>query len=323
MVDTARLFAKHGSSVTIITTPANASTFQKAIDTDFSCGYNITTQVLPFPAAQVGLPDGVESMKDCTSQEMIDKINHGISLLKDQIELLFQDLKPDCLVTDMLYPWTVESAAKLGIPRLYYYCSSYFSTCTNLSIRKHKPHERMVSDAHKFTIPGIPHRIEMTPLQVPEWERTKSFLTDYLDAVYESERRSYGAVFNNFHELEGDYVQLYRSTVGIKSWSVGPVSAWVKRGHREDLAEESEWINWLNSKENESVLYVSFGSLVRPSNAQLVELAHGLEHSGHNFIWVIRKNDGCQNEYSFLQEFEEKIKESKKGYIIWNWARSC
>ncbi|TKY65748.1 Soyasapogenol B glucuronide galactosyltransferase [Spatholobus suberectus] len=142
MVDTARLFAKHGVCVIIITTPANALTFQKAIDSDFSCGYYIRTQVVPFPAAQLGLPDGVENFKDCTSLEMFDKISHGMTLLKDQIELLFQDLRPDCLVTDMLYPWTVESAAKLGIPRLYYYSSSYFSSCATYSIRKHKPHER-------------------------------------------------------------------------------------------------------------------------------------------------------------------------------------
>ncbi|RDX88089.1 Soyasapogenol B glucuronide galactosyltransferase, partial [Mucuna pruriens] len=328
MVDTARLFAKHGVSVTIITTPANALIFLNAIDSDFSCGYQIRTQVVPFPSAQVGLPDGVENIKDGTSPEILGKIHHGISMIKDQIEVLFQDLQPDCLVTDMFYPWTVESAAKLGIPRLYYYSSSYFSSCANHSIRKHKPHERLVSDTDKFTIPGLPQSIEMTPLQLEDSLRTKSVVTDYINTIYESESRSYGALYNSFHELEGDYEQLYKSTMGIKSWSVGPVSAWVNkgdeekanRGHKEDLAQESEWLNWLNSKQNESVLYISFGSLTRLPHAQLVELAHGLEHSGHSFIWVIRKNDESENGHSFLQEFEQKMNESKKGYIIWNWA---
>ena len=88
MVDTARVFAKHGVSVTIITTPANALTFQKAIDSDLSCGYRIRTQVVPFPSAQVGLPDGLENIKDSTTPEMLGQISHGISMLKDQIELL-------------------------------------------------------------------------------------------------------------------------------------------------------------------------------------------------------------------------------------------
>jgi UDP:flavonoid glycosyltransferase YjiC (YdhE family) len=67
-------------------------------------------------------------------------------------------------------------------------------------------------------------------------------------------------------------------------------------------------------------LYVSFGSLTRLAHAQLVEIAHGLENSGHNFIWVVRKNDRDEGESNFLQDFEQRMKESKKGYIIWNWA---
>ena len=147
MVDTARLFAKHGASVTIITTQANAMSFQKAIDNDFSSGYHIRTHLIPFPSTQVGLPEGVENFKDGTSNDMVRKLSIGIHILRNQIEVLFQDLQPDCLVTDMFYPWTVESAAKLGIPRIYFYSSSYFSNCVRYSIRKHKPHEGLVSDS--------------------------------------------------------------------------------------------------------------------------------------------------------------------------------
>ncbi|KAK7395039.1 hypothetical protein VNO78_15581 [Psophocarpus tetragonolobus] len=322
MIDTARLFAKYGVSVTIITTPANASTFQKAIDTDFSSGFHIRTHVIPFPAAKVGLPDGVENIKDGTTIEKLGKIMHGISMLKDQIELQFQDLQPDCIVSDMMYPWTVESAAKLGIPRIFFYSSSYFSNCASNLIRKHSPHESLASYTDKFTIPGLPQRIEMTPLQLDEWIRTKSPISGHFEVIFESESRSYGSLYNSFHELESEYEQLHESEVqGIKSWSIGPVSAWVKKnGEQKDLPEEAEWLKWLNSMKNDSVLYVSFGSLTRLSYAQLVELAHGLENSGHSFIWVVRKMDGKENEDSFLQDFEQRMKESKKGYIIWNWA---
>lgn len=273
MIDTARLFAKHGVSVTIITTPANALTFQKAIDTDFSSGYHIRTHVVPFPAAQAGLPDGVENIKDGISIEMLGKISRGISMLKDQIEVVFEDLKPDCIVTDMMYPWTVESAAKLGVPRIFFYSSSYFSNCASHFIRELRPHDSLDSDTQKFTIPGLPQRIEMTPLQLAEWIRTKNPSAGYFDAMFESETRSYGSLYNSFQELESDYEQLHKSTLGIKSWATGPISAWVNkgdeekanRGHMEDLAQEPEWLNWLNTKPNESVLYVSFGSLVRLS----------------------------------------------------------
>nr|AGU14086.1 UDP-glycosyltransferase [Cicer arietinum] len=323
MIDTARLFAKHGVSVTIITTQANALIFQKAIDNDLHSGYFIKTCVIQYPTAQVGLPDGVENIKDATSHEMLGKIILGISMLQDQIENLLQDLQPDCLVSDMLYPWTVESAAKLGIPRLYYYSSSYFSSCAAHFIKKHKPHENLISDTQIFSIPGLPHNIQITSLQLQEGVRTRNEFSDYFDAVYESEGRSYGTLYNSFHELESDYEQLYKNTMGIKAWSVGPVSTWINKGdvqkrHNEDLVVESKLLNWLNSKPDDSVLYVSFGSLTRLPHAQLVELAHGLENSRHNFIWVVRRKD--EDEGSFLQDFEQRMKKSNKGYIIWNWA---
>ncbi|GAU17174.1 hypothetical protein TSUD_178040 [Trifolium subterraneum] len=319
MVDTARIFAKHGVNVTIITTQANALLFKKSIDSDIISGYSIKTCVIQFPSAQVGLPEGIENVKDGTSLEMLGKIGHGISLLKEQIEILFQDLKPDCIVSDMFYPWTVESAAKLGVPRIYYYSSSYFSSCAAHFIRKYKPHESLVSDSQNFSIPGIPHNIEITSLQLEEYFRTRSAFSDFLDVIYESESRSYGTLYNSFHELESDYEQLYKTTMKIKAWSVGPVSTWInKDGETENIAVDSELLKWLNSKENDSVLYVSFGSLTRLSYTQIIEIAHGLENSGHNFIWVVRKIDG--DEDGFLKDFEQRMKESKKGYIIWNWA---
>jgi UDP:flavonoid glycosyltransferase YjiC (YdhE family) len=328
MIDTARLFAMHGVNVTIIATHANASTFQKAIDSDFNSGYPIKTQLIQFPSAQVGLPDGVENFKDATSFEIQQKIGLGTYMLRDSIEALLQDLQPDCIVTDMMQPWTAEQAAKLGIPRIHFYGLSIFSNCAADLIMKYRPQDNLVSDTQKFTIPCFPHTIEMTPLQLPNWIRTKSPHTDYFEAMFESQRKSYGTLYNSFHELESDYQKLGNTSMGIKSWSVGPVSSWANkdnekkanRGRIEELGKEADWLNWLNSKQNESVLYVSFGSLARLTHAQLVEIAHGLENSGHNFIWVVRKKERDESENTFLQDFEERMKESKKGYIIWNWG---
>ncbi|RHN46599.1 putative soyasapogenol B glucuronide galactosyltransferase [Medicago truncatula] len=328
MIDTARVFAMHGVNVTIIATHANASTFQKSIDSDFNSGYSIKTHLIQFPSAQVGLPDGVENIKDSTSSEMYLKITRGVRMLQDSIEVLFKELQPDCIVTDMKYPWTVESAAKLNIPRIHFYSSSYFSYCAIYFVRKYKPHYNLVSETQKFTIPCLPHTIEMTRLHLHNWERENNAMTAIFEPMYESAERSYGSLYNSFHELESDYEKLFKTTIGIKSWSVGPVSAWANkdderkanRGHIEkSLGKHTELLNWLNSKENESVLYVSFGSLIRLPHAQLVEIAHGLENSGHNFIWVIKNNKDEDGE-GFLQEFEKRMKESNKGYIIWDWA---
>ncbi|CAL0302596.1 unnamed protein product [Lupinus luteus] len=329
MIYTARIFAKHGVNVTIITTKSNALSFQKSIDKDFNYGYSIRTCLIQFPAAQVNLPDGVENIKDATSVEIMGQISHGIALLQDQIEFVIQDLLPDCIVTDMCYPWTAEFAAKIGVPRIYFYSSSYFSRCASYFIQKHRPHDKLVSNTEKFSIPGFQENIEMMPMQLAEWIRTKTNYSCYFEAMFESEGKSYGSLYNSFHELESDYEKLYKSTIGIKTWSIGPVAMLVNkddgekanRGHNEELEKELEWLNWLNSQQDDSVLYVCFGSLARLPRAQLVEIAHGLENSGHNFIWVVRnKEDENENGESFMKGFEHRMKENRKGYILWNWA---
>ncbi|GAU50033.1 hypothetical protein TSUD_240260 [Trifolium subterraneum] len=41
----------------------------------------------------------------------------------------------------------------------------------------------------------------------------------------------------------------------------------------------------------------------------------------HDFIWVIHKNNDKEDEdEGFMEEFEKRVKESNKGYLIWSWA---
>jgi soyasapogenol B glucuronide galactosyltransferase len=325
LVDTGRLFAMHGVNVTIITTPANALLFQKAIDRDASSGHQIKTHILEFPSAQVGLPKGIENFNMITSPDMSHKLYYAVSLLQKPIEQLFQDMRPDCIVTDMFYPWTVDSANKLGIPRLVFHGTSYFSLCAASCIKQYAPHQSVKSNTDTFLLPGLPNKIEMTTSQLPRWVRTPEAYTQLMDKIKESEQRSYGAVMNSFHELESAYEEHYKSVMGIKAWSVGPISLWansdatdkVERGNK--ATTENEWLNWLNSKECNSVLYVSFGSLNKFSTSQLIELAHGLEASNHQFIWVVRLKNKDEDE-GWLRDFEKRIKESNRGLIIWDWA---
>ena len=327
MVDTARLFAMHGVNVTIITSPASALLFQKAIHRDANSGHQIKTHVLQFPSDQVGLPRGIENFNTVTSLDMTSKLFHGLSLLQPQIEQLFQDMQPDCIVSDMFYPWTVDSAAKLGIPRLLLYVTCYFSLCAQNCVQQYKPHESVNSDTDLFLLPGLPNKIEMTRLQLPEWLRTPNGYTQLMDKIKESERRSYGSILaNSFYELEGAYEELHKNNMGIRTWSVGPVSLWVnkdvadkvERGNKAAV-EEHELLNWLNAKECNSVLYICFGSSSKFPTAQLIEMAHGLEASGHQFIWVVRQKDGDQGE-GWLGDFEKRMKESNRGLIIRGWA---
>ncbi|KAK7252810.1 hypothetical protein RIF29_37026 [Crotalaria pallida] len=330
LVDMARLFAMYGVDVTIITTSHNATIFQKSIDLDSSRGRSIRTHVIKFPAEKVGLPVGVEAFNVDTPRESHSKIYMALFILQHEIEQLFEDLKADFIVTDMFYPWSVDAAAKLGIPRLMFHGASYLARSAAHSIELYSPHLKVESDSEKFVLPELPDALEMTRLQLPDWLRSPNPYTELMKAIKESEKRSYGSLFNSFYELESEYHEHYKRVMGTKSWGLGPVSLWANRDASDmaarGLAKEEEgeegWLKWLNSKPEGSVLYVSFGSMNKFPYSQLVEIANALEGSGHNFIWVVRKNNDADDQEGsgFLEEFEKRVKESDKGFLIWGWA---
>ncbi|XP_058772437.1 soyasapogenol B glucuronide galactosyltransferase-like [Vicia villosa] len=329
MIDMARIFAMHGVNITIFTTAGNVGIFQKCIDRDISLGRYIKTHILEFPAQQVGLPIGIETMNANTSLDTAKKIYEASLLLQPQIEsYLFDKLfEVDCIVSDMFYTWTVEAAAKLGVPRIVFCPASIFSRCAELSFELHATE----ADSENVKIVGLPHKLEIARLQLPDWLLEPSEFGSIMKEVNDSTRRSYGAVFNSFYDMEGAYEEHYKNVFGTKCWSLGPVSFWAN----EDLSDKAErgdekveegdvLLQWLNSKKENSVIYVSFGSISKFPISQLIEIAHALEASTHDFIWVVRKNneDGGsgEGEEGFMEDFEKRVRESNKGYLIWGWA---
>ncbi|KAJ1442501.1 UDP-glycosyltransferase family, conserved site [Sesbania bispinosa] len=281
LVDIARLLAMHGVDVTIITTTANATTFQTSIDRDSSRGHPIRTHVVKFRQID-GLPEGMESINASTPKDLQFKISQGLSILQGIFQQLFRDLKPDFIVTDMFYPWSVDAAAELGIPKLVYVGASYMAHCAMDSVERFSPHTKVDSDSESFVLPGLPHKLEMTRSKLPDWLRTPNSYTYLKKIMRESEKKSYGSLFKSFYEFEGPYEEHYKTVMGTKSWSLGPVSLWVnqdaldraRRGLAKEDGKEQELLTWLDSKTEDSVLY----------------------------------------------EFEKRVRASNRGYLIWGWA---
>ncbi|KAJ0093006.1 hypothetical protein Patl1_26893 [Pistacia atlantica] len=70
---------------------------------------------------------------------------------------------------------------------------------------------------------------------------------------------------------------------------------------------------WLDSKEINSVIYVSFGSLSALGEEQMEELAYGLKRSNNFFLWVVRESETEKLPKNFYEET------SKKGLVV-SWS---
>lgn len=334
MVDMARLFAAAGTKVTIIITGTNALRIRNAIDRDVKSGRDITLELISLPSAEVGLPQGIENMISVPTPEMSIKLFRAIDLVQPQIEKLFSDFHPDCIVSDCLFTWTLDVANKLRIPRIAFNGSGFFNLCVADSLVSYEPHKNIESETETFIVTGLPDEVKLTRSQLPDIVKVRNNFSELFEKLRETERKSFGVLMNSFYELEPAYADHCRKNLGIKAWHIGPVSLFnrdaddkVERGDKASVSVQS-FLSWLDCRKPNSVLYICFGSLTRFSKSQTTEIAHALEASGYSFIWVVGKvfqtdNDDCkkQDEELWLPEgFEDKMNENGQGLIVRGWA---
>ncbi|KAG5062722.1 hypothetical protein JHK85_003905 [Glycine max] len=326
LVDMAKLFAAKGVRTTIITTPLNAPIISKTIEqTKTHQSKEINIQTIKFPNVGVGLPEGCEHSDSVLSTDLFPIFLKATTLMQEPFEQLLLHQRPNCVVADWFFPWTTDSAAKFGIPRLVFHGISFFSLCATKIMSLYKPYNNTCSDSELFVIPNFPGEIKMTRLQVGNFH-TKDNVghNSFWNEAEESEERSYGVVVNSFYELEKDYADHYRNVHGRKAWHIGPLSLCnrnkeekIYRG-KEASIDEHECLKWLDTQTTNSVVYVCFGSAVKFSDSQLLEIAMGLEASGQQFIWVVRKSIQEKGEKWLPEGFEKRIE--GKGLIIRGWA---
>ncbi|KAJ6852626.1 scopoletin glucosyltransferase-like [Iris pallida] len=322
MLDMAKLFAMRGVEATVLTTPGNAPLVRPFLDRANAgpVARPMRLRLVPFPSG-TGLPEGCENLSSIPAREMPSlrvEFFRAVSRLREPFGWVLGELLPDCVVTDMFLPWTRDVAAGLGIPRLVFHGTSFFSLCVAESLHRHRPLETLPAEAETLVIPGLPHRVEMLRSQMPNHAEEARELFAQLR---ESEAKSYGVVVNSFYELEPDYARHYREVVGRRAWHIGPVALC----NRDDDADTSargyeaairrdDCLRWLDSKSAGSVLYVCFGSMSDFGAAQLREMALGLEACGHPFVWAVR-SDGDE----WVPEgFEERVE--GRGLVIRGWA---
>uniref|UniRef100_R7WDF5 Anthocyanin 3'-O-beta-glucosyltransferase n=1 Tax=Aegilops tauschii TaxID=37682 RepID=R7WDF5_AEGTA len=290
--DMAALFAGRGVRCTILTTPVHAAIIRSAVDrandafTGTGCPA-IDIAVVPFP--DVGLPPGVENGTALTSQDDRDKLFHAAQLLRESFDRFLADHRTDAVVSDSFFHWSVDAAAERGVPRIAFLGSSMFARACSDSMMRHNPLENAPDDPDALVLlPGLPHRVELRRSQMMDPAKM-TWQWEFFKSVNAADQRSFGEVFNSFHDLEPDYVEHFQKTLGRRVWLVGPVALASKdmavRGTDVPSPDAGSCLRWLDAKPSGSVVYVSFGTLTKFAPAEMHQLARALDLSGLHFAW--------------------------------------
>nr|GEV07513.1 UDP-glycosyltransferase 85C2-like [Tanacetum cinerariifolium] len=132
-------------------------------------------------------------------------------------------------------------------------------------------------------------------------------------------------IIHTFDALEPSIVDALSSMVP-QVYTVGPMQLLLNNIPKEEKTtdmkyslwkEEPECLEWLESKEANSVIYVNYGSFTVMSLQDLTEFAWGLANSEHYFLWIIRSDLVVGESTALPPELEMLIE--KKGFIA-SWC---
>jgi len=173
-------------------------------------------------------------------------------------------------------------------------------------------------------IPGLKNfRLKDLPDHIRTTDPNDSRIEFIIEAA-DTFHRASSIVFNTSNELESDVL----NALGImfpSLYTIGPLTSFINQSPRSQFAtldsnlwkEDTKCLEWLESKEPASVVYVNFGSITIMSPEKLLEFAWGLANSKKPFLWIIRPDLVIGGSVVLSSEFANEISDRS---LIASWC---
>ncbi|KAJ9562540.1 hypothetical protein OSB04_007700 [Centaurea solstitialis] len=329
MLKLARLLHHKGLNITFINTQSNHKHLVKSGGTsgwlEGASGFQFKT-----------VPDG---FPDPTSDDEADQHDQSFVKLWTYLETNFFDSFLDlvggletpitCIVCDgfMTYTNMVHAAEKLRLPIILFWtvAACGFMGVYQIKVLMEKGLVPLKDESYltngflETEIDWIPGMNGIRLKDLPEFTRA----TKPTDPRIQAADSVSHMIIHTFVELESDLIKELKSMFP-NLYTIGPLQLLLNQiteNQTDNLSfngyslrtEEPECLNWLESKQPNTVIYVNFGSLAVMSLQDLLEFGWGLVNSDHEFLWIVR-TDLVNGEPAVLpQELEIAIK--RKGFV--------
>ncbi|OVA18018.1 UDP-glucuronosyl/UDP-glucosyltransferase [Macleaya cordata] len=228
----------------------------------------------------------------------------------------------NCLIADTFFVWPSMISKKLGLPYVSFWTEPalVYSLYYHMDLLRKNGHFGS-NDNREDTINYIPGVPAIEPTDLMSYLQDTDLSTVVHEIIFKAFDDAKGADFiicNTVQELEPETISALQ--VDKPFYAIGPIfpTGFTKSNVATSLWVESDCTQWLDSKPNGSVLYVSFGSYAHVSKNDLTEIAHGLLLSKVNFVFVLRPDVVSSDEPDPLPE--GFLEESKDRGIIVQWC---
>ncbi|KAL0559869.1 hypothetical protein IC582_000249 [Cucumis melo] len=245
--------------------------------------------------------------------------------------------KVSCVVSDVVAFFSVSAAKQFKIPYALFFTASASSYLGYLQYPKLVKQGLVpFKDASYLTNGYLEKTIEWTKgkenirlKDLPTMLRTTDpnhISLNFIIQFVNIRNQATAIILNIYDELEKDVlVASALPSSNPHHYTIGPLHMMVKQIENEKTraigsklrVEESECIEWLNSKEPNSVVYVNFGSITVITKQQLIESAWGLANSKKPFLWITRPDLIVGDSAILPHEF---VTQTKDRSLIASWC---
>ncbi|OVA10651.1 UDP-glucuronosyl/UDP-glucosyltransferase [Macleaya cordata] len=319
MLQFSKRLASKGLKVTLATTFLTIKSMQaKAGPVAIESFFNGQISIEPFS-------DGCdEGGIDPVSDDYMEKFKTvGSKNLQELIEKQQRSGYPvKCLLYDSVIPWALSFAKKHGIMGAAFYTQS--SSVNAIYYHVYKGLLPSPVQGPTISIPGLPlletHELPSFVYNIHYYPSLLRIVLDQFSNIDEAD----WLLFNTFDKLEDEIVNWMAKQSSTRMAAIGPTVPSVYLDKRVEgdndyglhlfTPNSDTCMKWLDTKEDASVVYVSFGSLASLGEDQMEELAWGLRRSNCNFLWVVRASEENKLPSNFAEETTEK------GLVV-RWCR--
>uniref|UniRef100_A0A7N0TRZ1 Glycosyltransferase n=1 Tax=Kalanchoe fedtschenkoi TaxID=63787 RepID=A0A7N0TRZ1_KALFE len=332
-------------TITIATTPLNLKYLRRALSRDMDRAINLAE--LPFSSSHHGLPPDTENTEALTLSQVAVLGMASTSLKAPFHELVKKIAREDgapplCIISDVFLGWANEVAKLCDTVNITFTTGGAYGTAAYATVWQNLPHRKLKPGEEEFSLPGFPDSVKVHVSQLHQFIREADG-TDVWSRFFQSQLKlsgeSHGWLCNTAEEVEKCGLEVLRNYLKLPVWPIGPLlpesmlkpqsgttrpmGLATQRAGKEYGISPSRCVNWLDSKPERSVVFISFGSQNSIKQSQMLAIAAGLEQSGRSFIWVIRPPVEFDRNVEFRPEwlpdgFEERV--ASQGLLVRQWA---
>ncbi|KAI5313460.1 hypothetical protein L3X38_042636 [Prunus dulcis] len=336
MMKFAKLLHHRGFHITVVNSEYNHKRLLKSqgpsafyISQDF-CFEAIPDGLLPMDADAT---QDIPSLCDSTSKTCLGPFHNLLANLS-----LDKALPPvTCIVSDGIMSFAVKVGEDLGIPVALFWTASacsftgvtHYRQLIDKGLTPLRDEASLTNGYLDTTVDWIPGMKDIRLRDLPSFLRTtdpEDVMLSFALGVVERASKASAIILNTYDTLEYKVLEAL-SSMFPPIYTIGPNHLLVNKIVPQNTIlssigsslwkEEPECLQWLDSKEPDSVVYVNFGSITVMTPQQLVEFAWGLANSKKPFLWTIRPDLVKDDAAIFPSEFTQETKQ--RGLLV-SWA---